>query len=73
MRPLGHILQIINYLIDPLLIAAILVVGFTVNWWLAAVFAVLCHWTNRDLGGWFFAWKKENREAFKRNWNKIDP
>lgn len=69
---LGLLLQGLAMATDPVLIIACCCIA-KYGGPGGVAFAVLCvaaiTWTNREVGGWFFAWRLDNIKAFYHNWN----
>lgn len=68
MKIFVNILHLIVLLIDPVLIGLIFVIFTSGHGWLSFFLFLGVHFAQLQTGGWFFAWKKENRDAFNRNW-----
>jgi ABC-type bacteriocin/lantibiotic exporter with double-glycine peptidase domain len=64
--------QAIALLTDVIIISALIAVVVYIHWAVALIALYATHQSMRSTGGWFFAWKKENREAFTRNWNELN-
>lgn len=71
MKLLGLLLQLFTMLFDLLLIAAIIIVGYFSNWFVAFIFFCLVTWVQEDIGGWFYAWKPKNIKKFFKNWREL--
>ena len=66
------ILQILAMLTDLLLVVAILIIAHYGNWLTSIILLIGVHYSQRKVGGWFFAWKTKNIRAFFKNWKKIN-
>ncbi len=68
---LGLTLQIGAMLTDLLLVFCLLVVGFNSSWlWAFIMFLIICN-VQKDIGGWFSAWRPKHIKTFWAEWKKI--
>jgi hypothetical protein len=72
LRTLGRTVQAVTVVTDLLTIGALVATAIYFHWAVALILLYVTHQSMRSTGGWFFAWKKENREAFMRNWNEMN-
>ena len=67
----GYILQGVNMLSDLILIGIILFM-FYLRFYIIGTLSIIFLWSSiSKTGGLFYSWKKENREKFWKNWNKL--